>query len=116
MMKRLLPDDTAVVTRDSGSYAVVWQKDSGPVVAGQIQLQRDAIRLRGAAHGQPVEHALRYDHLSEVRLGHQADERIQGRPSLLLEVCSIERFVVAAISGFGVVAELADLIAAARLA
>ena len=96
------------------TYAVVWQKDAGPVVPGQLQLLADAIRLRGGAHSRPVEHALAYEELSAVRLGRQPEERIQGRPSLLLEVCSIEQFLVSAIGGLGVVTELADLIEIAR--
>jgi len=64
------------------SYAVVWQKNAGPVTPGQLQLLTDAIRLRGGARSRPVEHALPYQALSSVRLARHPDERIQGRPSL----------------------------------
>lgn len=96
------------------SYAVVWRKGDGPVVPGQLQLLKDAIRLHGGARGSTIEERLPYSRLSAVRLAHRPEERIDGRPSLLLEVASLDRFLVAAIGGFGVVAELADLIAQAR--
>lgn len=92
----------------------MWRKDDGPVIPGQLQLLVDAVRLHGGVRGATVEVKLPYSRLSAVRLAHRPEERIDGRPSLLLEVASIERFLVSAIGGFGVVAELADLIAQAR--
>ena len=99
------------------SYAVVWRKDGGPIVPGQLRLEPEGVRLIGAAQGRPEEHLLAYGALAHVRLGHHAAERIQGRPSLFLEVGSPELFVIAAIGGVGVVTELADrLVAAMTLA
>lgn len=96
------------------SYAVVWRKDDGPIVPGQLQIAGDAIRLRGGTHGRPEEHAVPIAEIAEVRLAHGPGERIHGLPSLLVELRSIERFFVAGIGGFGVVTELADRIAGAR--
>ena len=98
----------------TGGYAVIWRKDDGPVVPGVLLLAGDAVRLRGGIRGHPVEHAFPYRSLSDVRLTHSAAERVQGLPSLLIEVCRLDRFLVAAIGGIGVITELADLIAAAR--
>ena len=95
------------------SYAVVWRKDGGPIVTGQLRLEPEGVRLVGAVQGQPEEHLLEFRALARVELGHQADERIQGRPSLLLELRSPERFLISAIGGVGVVNELADRAAAA---
>lgn len=114
MIGRRSRRDTFPVIGGSRSYAVVWRKDEGPVVPGQLQLVQEAVKLRGGGRSQVIEHALRYDMLSAVRLGRHPEERIQGQPSLLLEVSTIERFLVSAIGGLGVVAELADLIAQAR--
>lgn len=94
-------------------YAVIWRNGDGPVVPGVLLLAADAVRLRGGVSGRTVEHAFPYGALSDVRLTHDAAERVQGLPSLLLEVCR-DRFFVAAIGGIGIIAELADLIAAAR--
>ena len=41
------------------------------------------------------------------------DERLTGRPSLLVELRTLERYLIAAIGGFGVLAELAEQITAA---
>jgi hypothetical protein len=95
------------------SYAVVWKKDDGLVVPGQLRLEGDGIRLAGAVAGKPEEHALSYRSLAGVRLGHGPDERLQGQPSMLVELRSLERYVIATIGGFGVLTELADEITAA---
>ena len=49
-----------------------------------------------------------------MRLSRSSEERVHGRPSLLLELVSLDCFFVAAVGSVGVVAELADLIAVAR--
>lgn len=95
------------------SYAVVWQKDDGPVVPGQLRLEQGGIRLFGASAGRPEEHTLPYQSLGSVRLAHAPDERLTGRPSLLVELRTLERFLIAAIGGFGVLTELAEQITAA---
>ena len=51
------------------SYAVVWRKDGGPIVSGQLRLEPEGVRLVGAAQGRPEEHLLAYGALAHVRLG-----------------------------------------------
>lgn len=108
------PATLSLVIGGTRSYAVVWRKDDGPVVPGQLALEERVIRLLGGGRNRPVEHALPYDMVQAVRLAHRPDERIHGNPSLLLEAKTLERYLIAAIGGLGVVAELADMIANAR--
>ena len=106
-------EDAEVTAMRNPSYAVVWQKDDGPVVPGQLRLEQGGIRLFGASAGGPEEHTLAYLSLGSVRLGHAPHERLAGRPSLLVELRTLERYLIAAIGGFGVLTELAEQIAAA---
>ncbi len=96
------------------SYAVVWRKGQGPVVAGRLQLGKCGVQLRGGLRSAPEAHDLSYADISGVRLSRSSEDRVRGRQSLLLELVSFDCFFVAAVGGFGVVAELADLIAVAR--
>ena len=96
------------------SYAVVWRKGQGPVVPGRLQLGKCSVQLRGGLRSSPQAHDLRYADISAVRLSRSSEERVHGRPSLLLELVSLDCFFVAAVGSVGVVAELADLIAVAR--
>ena len=93
---------------------MVWRKDAGPVVPGQLLLVKVGIRLRGGSRARPEEHELPFRELADVRIAQGPEERIQGLPSLLLELRSLDRFLVAGVGGLGVVNELADLIAIAR--
>lgn len=106
-------EDARVVGRRVPSYAVVWKQDGGLVVPGQLRLEPSGILLLGAVAGRPEKHTLPYQSLASVRLGHGPDERLRGHPSLLVELRSLERYLIATIGGFGVVTELADQIAAA---
>ena len=106
-------EDARVVVNRVPSYAVVWEKDGGSVVPGQLRLDQGGILLFGAAAGRPEEHTLPYSSLAGVRLGHGSKERLTGQPSLLLELRTLERYRIAAIGGFGVLTELAEQITAA---
>lgn len=106
-------EDARVADRRVPTYAVVWQKGDGPVVPGQLRLDDAGILLFGSIAGRPEEHVLPYRSLGAVRLGHAPDERLTGRPSLLVELRTLERFLIAAIGGFGVLTELAEQITAA---
>ena len=92
---------------------MIWKQDGGPVVPGQLRLEPGGILLVGAVAGRPEQHTLPYQSLTGVRLGHAPDERLRGHPSLLVELRTLERYLIATIGGFGVVTELADQIAAA---
>lgn len=114
MMRRpCCREDARVADRRVPTYAVVWQKGDGPVVPGQLRLDDVGILLFGSLAGRAVEHVLPYRSLAVVRLGHQPDERLTGCPSLLVELQTLERFLIAAIGGFGVLTELAEQITAA---
>ncbi|MFN2628950.1 MAG: hypothetical protein ABR569_09990 [Gaiellaceae bacterium] len=50
---------------------------------GKLQLLPHAIRVDGMTGSEPPAREIRYEHLSEIRIGRSPDERIDGRPSLV---------------------------------
>lgn len=94
------------------SYAVVWREPGGPRYAGGLELGPSALRLRGAApDGSVRAERLLYDDLAAVRVGRAAEERIDGRPVLVLDRQVGGRLCVASLEGFGIVHELAERVA-----
>src|SRR5438552_14877029 len=67
------------------SYAVKWREAEGPAYVGRLELGPRALRLVGGGGGRAVERQLGYGELTSLRIGHAADERVDGRRSLVLE-------------------------------
>ena len=61
------------------------------------------------------EREIAYDYLSEIRIGRSADERIDGRPSLMLEPRTGDTLAIASVAQSGVIAEIAERLAALQL-
>jgi hypothetical protein len=64
---------------------------------------------------EPTTREIAYDHLAEIRIGRSAEERIDGRSSLLLAPVTGETVSIASVAQAGVVAELAERLAALQL-
>ena len=97
------------------SYGVVWREDALPVASGKLELLPTALRFEGAAGGRPTTHEVAYDSLSLVRVGRAPSDRVDGRPSLVLERRSGVPITIASVGQSGVVAELAERLAALQL-
>jgi hypothetical protein len=93
------------------TYAVVWREGDAPLARGRLELLPDGLELDGIAGSEHVTLEIGYDELAGVRIGRSADERLNGRPSLLLERRDAERVVIASVALQGVVAELATHLA-----
>jgi hypothetical protein len=98
------------------SYGVVWREGTAPLASGKLELRADALRLDGMAGREPVSRDVAYDSLATVRVGRSAAERITGRPSLLLERRSGPPIAITSVSQPGVLVEIAERLALARLA
>jgi hypothetical protein len=93
------------------TYAVVWRDRSDRVCAGRAEIDADAVRLRGRRRDGAVAVDLRYPDLAAVRIGRSADERLDGLPTLVLELRDGGRVLVGGVTGAGTLAELADRLA-----
>ena len=93
------------------SYPVVWCERSGPVAAGSLLLGPTALRLDGVAGGAHATRELRYSELAGVRMAAYGEERLGGRPTLLIEPAGAPALQVASVAGLGVLREVADVLA-----
>jgi hypothetical protein len=97
------------------SYGVVWREGAKPLARGKLELLARAVRLEGMTGSEPTTREIAYDFLSEVRIGRSPDERIDGRPSLVLAPRSGEPLAIASVAQSGIVAEIAERLAALQL-
>jgi hypothetical protein len=95
------------------SYAVIWREGNGPLYAGKLELGAAALRLRGSGpRSSLARRDIAYADVAEVRIARTPTERLNGGPAVVLDRrAAAPIIVVAALSGVGVVFELADLLA-----
>jgi hypothetical protein len=97
--------------RSSPRYAVVFRAGAETPVAGALVTDEDRLVLEGRGRDGSVELRIPYQELTGVRVGRSAEERLNGRPALLLERGD-EPLVQVEPLGVGLLQELAHLLAA----
>ena len=97
------------------SYGVVWREGTHPLARGKLELLPRTVRLEGMMGSEPATREIAYDHLAEIRIGRSAEERIDGRSSLLLAPFTGETVAIASVAQAGVIAEIAERLAALQL-
>ena len=93
------------------TYAVKWREPDGQTFVGRLAFDPRAIRLVGrgrGAEGAPVERRIGYDELRGLRIGSGGADRLDGRPSLVVDRADGSYLVADAGLGAPVVQELAD--------
>jgi hypothetical protein len=97
------------------SYAAIWREPDGAIARGKVVLDSDRLRLEGAAgEGRLSRRELPYTELVGVRVGRGSGERLNDRPTLVLERASAPPLHLDVL-GAGMLFELADLLAALTL-
>jgi hypothetical protein len=97
--------------RPSGRYAVVWREPGGSLVRGGLTLEPTELSLHGRSEdGSRVVRRIRYAEVAGVEVGREPAERLDDRPTLVLEQRSGERLRMG-VTGAGLLFELADLLA-----
>jgi hypothetical protein len=94
------------------SYGVVWREGARPLARGKLELLSRTLRLEGMTGSEPATREIAYDCLSEIHIGRSSDERIDGRPSLVLAPRAGDRLSIAAVAQTGVIAEIAERLSA----
>lgn len=91
------------------SYAVVWSEPLCDVEMGKLELDPGCIRFEGS-HGRRCRcvHRVYYEDIEGVRIGHQAGERLQGRPAVVVDLLDGGAVRIGGVNGVGTVSELAD--------
>jgi hypothetical protein len=97
------------------TYGVVWQEGEAPLSRGKLELLPGALRLDGVTGSAPAVREIPYDELSAVRVGRAGAERLDGRPTLVLDLVSGTRVVVASVAQSGIAAELVERLTSATV-
>src|SRR5215216_3806272 len=114
------PHAAAGTSRDPGSmtpsYAVKWREPDGHVFLGKLQFEPQALVLEGRDGGEgAVRRAIGFAELRSFRLGQNADERLDGQPTLVVERPAGNVFVTSTVVHAGVLQEVADRLSELRL-
>jgi hypothetical protein len=93
------------------SYGVVWREGESPLATGKLELLPLGIRLDGLDAARDIP----YELLANVRVGRQASERIDGRPSVVLERRSGAPVTISTVAKPSLVGEIVERLAALQL-
>jgi hypothetical protein len=90
------------------TYAVTWEEPGLPRHAGKLELREHELSLEGRNNGSgPVTVLVPYDQLVELRLA-PSGQRLDGRPTLVLDRGRGGALSVASIAAPGSLSEIAD--------
>lgn len=96
------------------SYAAIWREVGGQIAHGKVVLDRDLLRLEGSSGEGLSRREIRYTEIRGVRVGREPGERLNSRPTLVLERTSAPPLQLDVL-GTGMLFELADVLAALTL-
>ena len=91
------------------SYAVVWSEPRCDLETGKLELGAESIRFEGSHGGRHgCVHRVYYDDIEGVRIGHNAGERLCGKPAVVVDLEDGGAVRIGSVDGVGTVSELAD--------
>jgi len=93
------------------SYGVVWREGAQSSHSGKLELLPRSMRLEGREGSTEVP----YEGVAAVRVGRLASDRIDGRPSIIVERRSGAPIAIATVAQQSVVSEIAERLAALQL-
>ena len=93
------------------SYGVVWREGEEPLAAGKLELGPSGLRLDGLGGARDIPYRL----LAGVHVGRLAGERIDGRPSVVLERRIGAPVTIATVAKPSLVGEIVEKLAALQL-
>ncbi len=85
------------------SYGVVWREE-GRVEAGKLELLPRMLRLAGRSGPRDIP----YDDLAAIRIGRSAADRLDGRPSIVLDRKSAAPVTISTVAQTDLVGEIAQ--------
>lgn len=90
------------------TYAVTWQEADGLRRSGRLELGSDAARFEGRSNGAGATRIVRYQDIERFRLARSSGDRLQGRPTLVLELAGGNLVKIASVAQPGIVGELLE--------
>lgn len=101
--------DRACVTGRAARYAVVFREAGQASVAGAVTIEDGQLRLQGRRGTETIELDLSCESLHDVRIGHASEERLNGRPTIILTRIDGAAVEIAPLRA-GTLGELIDLL------
>jgi hypothetical protein len=97
------------------SYAALWRAPGEEIARGKVVVDRDALHVEGmTADGRVSRRHVPYAEIEGVRIARAPEERLNGRPTLIVERASAPALELDVL-GAGMLFELSDLLAALTL-
>jgi hypothetical protein len=94
------------------TYGVKWREPDGRTYVGRLAFGPQTLRLEGRAPNGPiVDRQIGYDEVQGLRLGSHSDDRLDGRPALVVDRVDGRYLVTSAGLGAGIVQELVERLA-----
>lgn len=91
------------------SYAVLWSEPRHQVEAGKLELEAKSLRFEGSRGPRSARiHRVLYDDIDGVRIAHRTEERLGGRPALVLNLIAGGPLRIGSVDSVGTVSELAE--------
>jgi hypothetical protein len=97
------------------SFGVVWKQNNHPPVAGKLELDPSRLCLEGTDCGELAAYTLPFRDLIGVRVGREGGDRLDGRPTLLLERSNGDTLRIASLTQAGIVCEIAERLATLQI-
>lgn len=91
-------------------YPARWRRRDGAAAGGVLVLDDEGLRVQGRRDGEEAAETVAYGSIVRVRAGRATDDRVDGRPSIVVEERGSAPLLIAP-HGIGLVAELVDAIA-----
>ena len=87
----------------------MWSEPPCEVEVGKLELELGRIGFEGS-HGPrgTCVHRVYYDNMIGVHVGHREQDRLRGRPTVVVDLLDGSPLRIGAVDGGGTVAELAD--------
>lgn len=93
------------------TYAVTWEEAGGKRHSGRLELGSDGLRLEGRNGAGVVNTVVPYVEVVGYRVAHARGDRLQGRPTLIVELAGERTVKIASVAQSGVVGEVAERLA-----
>jgi hypothetical protein len=90
------------------SYGIVWQENGAAPVAGKLEIGPSELHLEGSDRDHLVARSFAIADLVGMHVGRGSGDRLDGHPTLLLELAGGETVRIAALAQAGIVAEIAE--------
>jgi hypothetical protein len=97
------------------TYGVVWREGREPLARGKLELLPGSVRLEGMSGSEPASREIAYLELSEIHIGRSAEERIDGRMTLVLAPLVGDDLAIASVAQAGVLREIAERLSGMHL-